>query len=320
MEEVKFCMDKKKLILKCAIFELVLVVLYFLKPTSAAELAAMIFFALVILILFIYGYYFRRLAINKEGILIGRRRFISWEKVKDVKVGHYKFNFLGDKQFGRIGPYLMIFLKPQEGAGRKPSFLRKIFVKRGYPITFNNKCFPVPAKDILKIITENYFTPAGIEEKEVLSEANVKKGTPPGVIITGLILLLYPLCIFLIVNFIFYILFNHRKLWSISGFLEKGWFSFIFYGFFAFGIFKKNEMVRIFTVIWALIMGVFCSISLPIVMLAGYLGLGKRFVMVITTYYNEMVLFPGLNFLSGSLILFGIAYYLSRPKVKEYFR
>jgi hypothetical protein len=314
MEEIR--VDKKKIILLWVVIQLSCLAVFW--PTQ--QVVKMIFWMAVSTLLVIYVYNRKRLLINKDGLLL-LGRFISWSEIKDIKVDYVYFNFLWEKKSAKIGPGLIITLKNQGEPKKNLLFLGKIASKFRDPQRVVNTFFlSKSAKEIFKIITDNYFTPLEAGNKIIMVEENSQKRSFKGIIISGIVLLFFPVLLSIIGQLIFFNRSGAENHADLLGLASKiGWFGFLFYGALGIGILRRNEMCRIIAVIIMFAKGSAFALGLLLAMLVGYAHFGKQFVKLITQQYYIIVLAPWLLVLSVSIISLSISYYLTRPKVREQF-
>ncbi len=138
-----------------------------------------------------------------------------------------------------------------------------------------------------------------------------------GIIITSVTLFLFLFIAWLIIDTSILVVTGEGLSWTFSEFIETNWYGLIFYGILGFGIFKLNYKVRLLTIGWMIASGVGGPLGLIIGTFMSGIDMQK---ILVERLGVSVIALPWLMILPISAICFSIAYYLTRPKVKEQFR
>jgi len=133
------------------------------------------------------------------------------------------------------------------------------------------------------------------------------KKIPVGILAVSIILFLFP--------FMIKVLANMPIGWG--EFFRSYWFSFLFFGILGIGILKINNKIRFVTVVITTAM----AVSGPLGLIIGFFTVGyKIHVEIIKKQGISVILYPWLLIFPMCLLYASIAFYLTRPKVKEQFK
>jgi hypothetical protein len=136
------------------------------------------------------------------------------------------------------------------------------------------------------------------------------------IVMISIFIFLFPLIANLVINTISWSCIG-SSLWTWKEFIRSNWFTFIFFGILAIGIFKLNNKIRLITLALTIAM----SISGPTGLIIGFFKVGlKVHIEIIKKIGLLAVIFPWMLLIPVSLLCGGIAFYLTRPKVKEQFK
>ena len=154
----------------------------------------------------------------------------------------------------------------------------------------------------------------------------MEKKRSVGTTVIGIILFLFPFITALFFNLLLLITTADKSLWGWNGFIQSCfktflfqnyWFAFLLFGILGIGILKLNNKIRLVTVTIAVGM----ALGGPLGLVIGIFSAGPKIhAEIIKNYRILTTIFPWLLVIPFCLLYALIAYYLTRPKIKEQFK
>ena len=145
----------------------------------------------------------------------------------------------------------------------------------------------------------------------------MEKKRSVGVTVVSIILFLFPLIITVSANLLLFITTGKGLPLTFHEWIKTTCFGFILFSICGLGILKLNNKIRLLTIVYMFAIG----ISGPLGLIVGHFMIGKEIIAELIKRYGIWVeIFPWVMILPVSLLHLIIAFYLTRPKVKEQFK
>jgi hypothetical protein len=151
---------------------------------------------------------------------------------------------------------------------------------------------------------------------EVNRRVMMEKKRSFGIIITSIILFLFPFIVEIILRMALVMTTGKKSLWIWNEFIRSYWFAFIFFGILGMGILRLNNKIRLVTVAITTAM----AAAGPLGLIIGIFVAGSKIhIVIIKKIGISPGIFPWLIVIPICLLYALIAIYLTRLKVKRQF-